>query len=184
MYKTSKIIILSFFAILLFIHGCGYSMREAGVSKKDIYGSIAIPLVSGISILPGFEVEMTRVLRDQFISNAIPVVSEQESDFILECNIFDTTSEATAYNVENRIINNHSSTWRTTSIEKITLYMDAKLIERSNGRVIWHIKDLNYESSLGVQPDPLRQRDAERNAYRAIADSLAEQIYALTVERF
>ena len=184
MYKISKNRNLSFFAILLFIYGCGYSMHEAGVSRNDFYGSIAIPMISGVSILPGFEVEMTRALREQFISNTIPVVSEQESDFILECKIFDMTSEATAYNVTNRVINNNSSIWRTTSREKITLHMDAKLIERSTGRVVWHRKDLHDNGSLSIQSDPLRQRDAERNTYRAIADNLAERVYALTVERF
>ena len=184
MNKFSKNRILSFFVILLFIYGCGYSMREAGVPKYDFHGSIAIPMVSGVSTLPGFEVEITRALRNQFISNTIPVVSEQESDFILECRIVDITSEATAYDVTNRTINNHSSTWRTTRREKIILYMDAKLIERSTGRVVWHRKDLHDDASLNIQSDPLRHRDSERSTYRTIADNLAERIYALTVERF
>jgi len=184
MYKFSKNRIFSFFVILLFIYGCGYSMREAGVPRNDFYGSIAIPMVSGVSALPGFEVEVTKALRNQFISNTIPVVSEQESDFVLECRVFNITSEATAYNVEERVINSYSSTWRTTRREKITLHMDAKLIERSTGRVVWHIKDLYDDDSLNTQSDPLQHRDAERSIYRTIADNLAERIYALTVERF
>ena len=184
MHKFPKIKNLGLFVMLFFVYGCGYNMREAGSLKNDFYGSIAIPMVSGVSTHPGFEVEITRALREQFISNTIPVVSEQESDFILECRIFNIASEATAYNVENRMINNHSSVWRTTQTQKVTLHMDAKLVERSTGKVVWHRNDLYDEGSWGIQHDPLQQRDVERSTYKNIADSLAEQVYALTVERF
>ena len=184
MHKFPKVKTLGLFVMLFLVYGCGYNMREAGSLKNDFYGSIAIPMVSGVSTLPGFEVEITRALREQFISNAISVVSEQESDFILECRVFDIASEATAYNVENRRVNNHSSIWRTTRRQKVTLHMDAKLVERSTGKVVWHRNDLHNDGSWGIQSDPLQQRDAERSTYRNIADSLAEQVYALTVERF
>ncbi len=188
-------VFLSYLALLavLFIHtACGYrfvGMEEQGASRKEPGGAgfhkIAIPISEGDSTFPGLEAAFTTAFREEFASRSgLRLVSKEEADVILEAKISRIKTTPSAYSVEQFNIGGLATEYETTSKRTLMVRLEARLIHKGSGKVIWKDSRIEERSSYPVGKDPLVNIHHERRAYIDIAKRLARRIFLKTVERF
>jgi len=71
-----------------------------------------------------------------------------------------------------------------TQSRMLTLKLDAQLVDRREGKVIWRDEAMMGSANFSVDPDPMVTRYNRRAALKSIAASLAKMIYLKTMERF
>ncbi len=165
--------------------GCGYRFRADGRPVGLEIDSLAVPLVTSTSSHLAFESDFTGVIRDAFISHArVPILPEERAHMILIGRVRDIRTEPLTYDLDARTVHGHEVTYARTNSRRLRVELDAKLVERTTGKTVWHDGSLADEARFEVSTDPLRTRHAQREALRRIADRLAKRVYSKTMERF
>jgi len=178
--------VLFLIAVLLQLpSGCGYRFRADGKPVGLEIKSLAIPLMTSTSSRISFESDVTRVLREAFISQAdVPVVPREKAHMVLIGKVVDVQTDPLTFNLDQRSVEGNEVTYSTTSSRRLKVVLDARLIDRKKGTTVWHDPSLSDEARFQVSRDPLSTRHSLREALRKIADRLAKQVYLKTMERF
>ena len=172
-------------AMLLSAAGCGYRFRAGGKPVGLEVKSLAIPLITSTSSRISFETDVTRVLREAFISQAnVPIVPREQAHMVLIGKVVDVRTEALTFDLDQRRVHGHDVTYSTTKSRRLKVEMDARLIDRVSGATVWHEPSMSDEARFEVSVDPLTTNHNRREALRRIADRLAKRLYLKTMERF
>jgi hypothetical protein len=165
--------------------GCGYQVRALGEPVGITIENLAIPLFSSTSSEIGFEADFTRVVRDEFISHArVPLVPEQRAEKVIIGRIYDIRADPLTYALRDVTVNGQARTHEVTRSRNLRLTLDAQLVDRKEGKVIWRDRTMTGSANFAVDPDPMVTRHNQKVAVEAIARRLAKQIYLKTMERF
>jgi hypothetical protein len=180
---TRFILFLVFFA--LGAGSCAYRFQQIGKPHGLEITSIAIPMVKSPSSTLGFETEFTRNIREEFIDySGLPVVSKEGADGVLEIRITRIGSNPFTYTADERNVQGRTVQYETTSRRWLWVKMDARLVDRASGRILWEQKGMEDKAYYQVTTDPLQTRYYRRLAVGQVARNLAKKIYAQTMERF
>jgi len=172
-------------AILLHSAGCGYQFRADGKPRGLKIESIAIPLVTSTSSQISFESDFTRIIRETFISQAnVPVVPREQAQMVLLGNVVDIQTDPLTFDLDQRRIRGQDVIYATTNSRRLKVELDARLIDRVSGKIIWRDPSMSDEARFEVSTDPLTTRYNQREALRKIAVRLARRIHLKTMERF
>ena len=173
------------FLACCFMSGCGYRFRDTGVPIGVSLDTIAIPIFPSTSSFVGYEADFTRTLREQFIAHSrVRIVSKENAQAVLSGKIRSIITDPLTYSVTKHTIHGFVSTDTITSSREMRVQVEAKLIDRETGAIIWQDDSFTGEASFSVSSDPLRTRYDQRQAFIAIAQDLATRIYSKTMERF
>ena len=179
-YLKSSIFNLQFSILmaLLLMSGCGYNLQATKQPKGIRISSLAIPLMASPSSSLGFEGDFTMMIRKEFVSHSqVPLVSKDQAAFVLIGKVSDIKTEPLSYKIT-------SSTFEVTSSRWLKIKLAAKLLDQTNGKVIWNDEQMEEKASFAVDSDPLKTAYNQRIAVKAIARLLAEKLYLKTMERF
>ncbi len=180
-----KSIILLFLLIVAIFPNCGYNLQEAGKPVGLNIPSLAIPLMESTSSTLGFESDFTSVIREEFISHAkVPLVSRDEAAMVLIGKISEIETVPLSYRVNQTYLQNKPTFYEVTNSRRLKIILEAKLVERGTGKVVWEERDMEDEARFSVTADPLTNRYNEKKALQEIARRLADRIYLKTMERF
>jgi outer membrane lipopolysaccharide assembly protein LptE/RlpB len=178
-------VFIFFLASCLLLAGCGYRVRGAGAPIGVSYDTIAIPIFPSTSTFLGYEAEFTRVLREQFITNSrVKIVSNEEAEVILSGTISSISTEPLTYTTTRETIHGITSTYAVTRSREMRVRVEAKLVDRQKGEIVWQDSNLTDTADFLVSEDPLSTRYNQRQAFIAVAQDLATRIYSRTMERF
>jgi outer membrane lipopolysaccharide assembly protein LptE/RlpB len=165
--------------------GCGYRFRASGEPLGINIESLAIPLFSSTSSEIGFEADFTRVIREEFISHArVPLVPEDRADKVIVGKIHDIRTDPLTYEARDFTVSGQVRTYEVTRSRNLRMSLDARLVDRRTGNVIWRDQNMTVSSSFVVDPDPMVTRYNQTLAVEKIARRLAKRIYLKTMERF
>ncbi|MBN2031729.1 MAG: hypothetical protein JW836_00515 [Deltaproteobacteria bacterium] len=173
------------FVLVMAAAGCGYQFRASGEPLGISIESLAIPLFSSTSSEIGFEADFTRVIRDEFISHArVPLVPEQRAEKVIIGRIYDVRTDPLTYESREVTVSGQVRTYDVTRSRNLRLTLDARLVDRREGRVIWRDRSMMDSTGFVVDPDPMVTRHNQKEALERIARRLAKKIYQMTMERF
>ncbi|MCF8063406.1 MAG: hypothetical protein K9M82_12880 [Deltaproteobacteria bacterium] len=172
-------------AVLGTLAGCGYRLRADGRPVGLEVESLAIPLMTSTSSRIAFEPDFTKVIREEFISHAnVPVLPRERAQMVLIGHVRNIQTDPLTYDLDPRTIRGHDVTYAVTDSRRLRVELDAKLVDRATGNIVWQDSGLSDEARFEVSPDPLRTRHNQREALRRIAGRLAKRVYLKTMERF
>jgi hypothetical protein len=167
------------------LSGCGYHFK----SGKDTMGieinSIAIPLMESTSSYLGFESDFTRIIREEFASHTrVQLESKDRASAVLIARIVEVRSKALGYDLLKRQKRSEEYTYEITDSRRLYIELDAKLVERATGNVIWSDRGMKERASYDVTTDPMTNRYNRRQAIQRMARRFAERMFLKTIERF
>ena len=170
---------------LLVVPSCGYHFRPAAEPGGTNIQSLAIPLIESTASSRALEGDFTRIVRKEFISHSkIPLVSVEKAKTVLKGRIYQIRTEPLSYTLEKTVVQGQVTTYEVTNARRLKITMEARLIERDTGKIIWMEDAMEEIATFEVGSDPLVNRDNQREALQEIAARLAKRIYLKTIERF
>ncbi|MDY6970840.1 MAG: LPS assembly lipoprotein LptE [Thermodesulfobacteriota bacterium] len=147
--------------------------------------SLAIPVFASTSSSLGFEGDFTRIIREEFISHAkVPLVQEDEAAVVLCGEVHDIKTEPLSYSLVQNTVRGESTNYEVTNTRWLRVTLNARLLDRGSGKIIWEDKAMEEKAVFSVGTDPLANRCSQRKAVQEIANILAKKIYLKTMERF
>ena len=165
--------------------GCGYHLQSGEKPMGIDISSVAIPLMESTSSSLGFESDFTRIIREEFVSHSkVPLVSKENASYILVGKIVEIKTKALGYDLLKRDRRGEEYTYEITDSRRMYIELDAKLLERSTGNVIWSEKGMKERAYYDVTSDPMANRYNQREAIRKMARRFAERMFLKTMERF
>ena len=185
--KPFWIVLVCWFVCLCLggIPGCGYHLKPTGDLSVVQYQSLAIPLMESSSSFLGFEGEFTRVIREEFAGHAkVPIVPRDEAAAVLTGKVYEIRTEPLSYNIIRSTVQDKVITYEVTNSRRLRIKLDARLVDRKTGKVIWADKVMEDKATFEVSEDPMSTRFNQRKALREMARRLAKRIYLKTFERF
>ena len=175
-------LLLSIGVLLL---GCGYSLGVDGKPVGLQINNLAIPIFSSPSTTIGFEADFTKVIRAEFIRHSkTPLVSSDKADALLVGKIKQITTAPISYDSSQITIQGQITTFFLTNARRLTIKLDAKLIDNQSGSIIWSSLNMEEKASFNVTSDPLVNRQNQRIALLEVADRFAKRLFLKTMERF
>ncbi len=176
-FLIRRVLPVAMFCLIL-LSGCGYSLQATGKPMRINIPSMAIPLMESPSSSLGFEGDFTKMVCREFVSHSqVPLVSKESAATVLIGKVTDIKTEPLSYRVTD-------STFDVTSSRWLKIKLEAKLVDRKTGKIIWDDPNMEEKASFSVDSDPLKTRYNQRQATKKIAQLLAERIYLKTMERF
>ena len=183
LYRT--ILISLSILVLLCTGNCGYGLKDTRTPIGIHIKTLAIPLIESTSSSIGFEADFTRIIREEFVSHTkIPLVPEGEASAVLISKVYEIKTEPLNYTLEQNTVQGQVTTYEVTRTRRLKITLDAKLLDKTMGKVIWQDKGMQDKATFSVGTDPLTTRHNERKALQEIARRLANRIYLKTMERF
>lgn len=176
--------VLSVFIVLL-LAGCGYHLRQSGRPLGLKIQSLAVPMVKSPASTLGFEGEFTKIIREEFISHSsLELVSRDKADAILMASVSRINTRAIGYDITRNTFQDHTINYQVTNKRRIWVRVDARLIDRKSGALVWQEKDIREQADFVVSQNPLETRYNRQLAVRSMARNVASRLFALTMERF
>jgi hypothetical protein len=185
MELRTVLVALTAWLCLTIMPGCGYHFSAEGEPVGIKIRSLAIPLMESTSSDLGFESEFTKTIRDEFISHAdVPLVSRDKAEMVLIGKIYEIKTKPLTYDVTENTVQGETTYYEVTDSRRLFIRLEAKLLERATGRIIWEEKNMQEKARYAVTEDPLTNRYNRQKAVNEIAGRLADRIYLKTMERF
>ncbi|MBN1904218.1 MAG: hypothetical protein JW927_03890 [Deltaproteobacteria bacterium] len=179
--------VCTFLALIsvLCLAACGYRFRAEGEPVGIELKSIAIPMIESTASEKGFEADFTTVLRNEFISRGrLPIKGMDNAQMILKVQIYEVMAQPLAYDSTKREISGHEIMHETTGKRRMTLRLNASLVNRLTGETVWSDLSITEEAGFDITSDPLMNRKSERDALLKIARLVSGRIFNRTMERF
>jgi hypothetical protein len=134
----------------------------------------------------GFEGDLTRIIREEFINHSkVPIVSSDKAATVLIGRVYEIKTEPLSYSLNQHTVQGQTATYEVTNTRWLKIRLDARLIDRTTGKIIWEDRAMEEKATFSVtEDDPLANRYNQRMAAQAIARRLAVRIYSKTMERF
>ena len=174
-----------FLLLMCFMAGCGYHFSADGEPVGVSLENLAIPLFTSTSTDIGFEADFTRIVREEFISHArVPLVPEERAHTVLVGRIIEIRTDPIGYDAKPFTVNDRSGTFTVTTTRRLKIRLDVQLLDRVQGKVIWHDASIEERSSFQVDTDPLTTRFYQEQALEKLARRAAKKMYQRTMERF
>jgi Lipopolysaccharide-assembly len=174
-----------FLLFICLMAGCGYQLRADGEPVGITLENLAIPLFTSTSTDIGFEANFTRIVREEFISHArVPLVPEERAHTVLIGRITEIRTDPIGYDSQSFTVNDRSGTFVVTKTRRLKIRLDVQLVDRVQGKVIWHDASIEERSSFQVETDPLATQFFQEQALEKLARRAAKKMYQRTLERF
>jgi len=185
-YKTILDELIVIFSLALIFSGCGYHLQADGEPVGIDIPSLAIPLMESTSSTLGFEADLTRVIRDEFISHSkVPLVPRDEAEIVLIGKISEVRTDSPTYDMTStNNVSGNNTYYAVTNSRRLWITLDAKLLEKATGKTIWKEDGMEEQARYVVSSDPLTNRYNEKMAVEKIARRLVDRLYLKTMERF
>jgi outer membrane lipopolysaccharide assembly protein LptE/RlpB len=183
---------LSILLLVLSITGCGYHLQATDKPMGGLQiDSLSIPLMASPSSSLGFEGYFTEVIRREFLSQSkIPFAPKDKAAAVLIGHVREIRTEPVGYRSTSKTVKGRTYNYETTSSRWLIMKLDAKLLDRKTGKIIWAEKSMEERVTynLGTDstgtPDPLKTRYNQKKATEKIAQLFAQRFYLKTMERF
>jgi len=147
--------------------------------------SLSIPLMESTSSTLGFENDFTKVIQEEFISHAnVPLVPRAEAAMVLIGKVIEIETVPLTYDITQSTVQGTVTSYEVTDSRRMKIKLDAKLLERATGKVVWEEKGMEEKARYSVSTDPLANRYNKKQALQEIARRLAGRLYLKTMERF
>jgi hypothetical protein len=187
-FPTGFKVLLCLMFLTFSVAGCGYRISSPGGPADPAANGIsglAISLVESPSSNLGFEAEFSRMLRKEFISySGLPIMSERNAPYVLECRVQKISTRPRGYSSTRTTLRGEDHVYWRTSGRRMSVDIDARLVEKATGNVLWHDDSIVETADWSLGADPFADRDAQRAAVRRLAERVAGKLYARTVDRF
>jgi Lipopolysaccharide-assembly len=185
LFKTGTVFLVMLTVASFIGTGCGYHFSANGKPVGIEINSIAIPLVTSSSSEKGFEADFTRIIREEFISHSeVSIVETEQADMVLTGRISEIKTQPLSYDSRQYDAGGRVVTHETTNSRRLKIRLDISLVERANGKIIWHDGDIEEGAQFNVETDPLATQYNQQQALIKISRLLAKRIYLKTMERF
>ncbi len=165
--------------------GCGYRPAGSAVPDDVHIAGLAFSVVESSSSSLGFESEFTRNIRQEFISfSRVPLMSEAEAPYVLECRVTHIGTRPLRFSPTRTTVQGRDYAYWRTSSRELSIAVDARLVESATGKVVWQDYSIVETAIWNIGADPLKDREAQRQAIRRAAGRIASQLYSRTMARF
>jgi len=111
-------------------------------------------------------------------------VPRDEAAAVLTGKVYEIRTEPLSYNIIRSTVQGEVITYEVTNSRRLRIKLDARLVDRKTGKVIWADKVMEDKATFEVSEDPMSTRFNQRKALREMARRLAKRIYLKTFERF
>jgi len=167
------ILILSIVLIAFFNISCGYHLSGAGSSLPDDAKLIAIPDFDNPSSSPDAQQYITYAVRDEFIKRSKLKLTDDisKADLVLEGIIIKFTVTPLSYT--ERV---------SANLYRVSLYLDVKLIDTINDKVIYKNKSLRFSSTYDIDSSDFFSQEGK--SLEKIAKEIASSIVTGILENF
>ena len=88
------------------------------------------------------------------------------------------------YDIAKSSVGGETTSYEVTDSRRLKIRLDAKLLERATGRIIWEEEGMEEKARYLVTEDTLTNRYNRERALHEIAERLADRLYLKTMERF
>jgi len=185
-HNSSILIGLSIIMWLIATTGCGYHLQATDKPMGGLQiDSLAIPLMASPSSSLGFEGYFTEVIRKEFLTQSkIPFAPKSEAAAVLVGHVRKIWTEPIGYDTDAKTIEGKTYNYEITNSRWLIIELDAKLMDRKTGKVVWSVNNMREKATYNVSSDPLRTQYNQRRATEKIALLLAQRFYLKTMERF
>ncbi len=184
-YKQSLALHACFFLFICLMAGCGYHFKSDGEAVGVSLENLAIPLFTSTSSDIGFEADFTRIIREEFISHArVPLVPEERAHTVLIGRIIEIRTDPMGYDSKLFTGDGRSGAFSVTNTRRLRIRLDVQLIDRVQGKVLWHDASIEERTSFQVQTNARATQFFQEQAVEKLARRAAKKIYQRTLERF
>jgi len=185
-HNQTILIGLSIIMWLIAATGCGYHPQATDKPMGGLrIDSLAIPLMASPSSSLGFEGYFTEVIRKEFLTQSkIPFAPKGEATAVLVGHVSKIWTEPIGYRTTSETIQGKTYNYEITNSRWLIIELDAKLMDRKTGKIVWSVNNMREKATYSVSSDPLKTQYNQRRATEKIAKLLAQRFYLKTMERF
>ena len=159
---------------LALLSACGYSFRGKQNNLPSDVRSIAIPVFKNHTGEVRIESIFTDAVIFQFTrSQMLRVMNKGEADSELDGTIRAVEIEDVAYTAD-----------ETSAQRRVKITVAAKLIRRSDGRVLWQDKKLVQRRNYSVGSTPQATDSNKQAAIEKLAETMAQTLHDRVFENF
>lgn len=172
--RCQRIALTVCFLVLLPLFGCGYHLAGAGGQTPGDIQSIAVNVLSNQTAEIGIETIFTNAILNEFIRwKRLPVKPLNEAEAVLVGSVARIKTQTASHLT------------RTRTLEtRVTVTLSLALIRVDTDEVLWQNKKLSYYDEYVEAGNALNTARFRREAFRTIAEFLAEKIHRDMFEEF
>ncbi|MCB2227523.1 MAG: hypothetical protein KQH53_12670 [Desulfarculaceae bacterium] len=170
----SKLSVTAILILAVLVAACGYEFRGKQNNLPSDVRSIAIPVFKNKTNEIRIEQIFTDAVIFQFTrSQMVRVVSEGQADAVLS---------GTVERVE--IVDVALTSGDTSRQRRITIWVNAKLVRKKDGKVLWQNKSLWQNATYNVSSSTTATESNKRAAITALAKTMAQTLHDSVFENF
>jgi outer membrane lipopolysaccharide assembly protein LptE/RlpB len=159
---------------LLALFGCGYHFAGTGGKAPGDIQSIAVNVLSNQTAEIGIETIFTNAILNEFIRwKRLPVKPLNEAEAVLVGSVARIKTQTASHLTRSRTLET-----------RVTVTLSLTLIRVDTDEVLWQNKKLSYHDEYVEAANALNTNRLRREAFRRIAEFLAERIHRDLFEEF
>lgn len=159
---------------LLALFGCGYHFAGTGGKAPGDIQSIAVNVLSNQTAEIGIETIFTNAILNEFIRwKRLPVKPLNEAEAVLVGSVARIKTQTASHLTRSRTLET-----------RVTVTLSLTLIRVDTDEVLWQNKKLSYYDEYVEAGNALNTARFRREAFRTIAEFLAEKIHRDMFEEF
>ena len=125
------------------------------------------------------------MIRKEFLTQSkIPFAPKGEAAAVLVGHVNKIWTEPIGYRTTSETIQGKTYNYEITNSRWLIIELDAKLMDRKTGKIVWSVNNMREKATYSVSSDPLKTQYNQRRATEKIAKLLAQRFYLKTMERF
>jgi outer membrane lipopolysaccharide assembly protein LptE/RlpB len=164
-------VLLATFLLLL---GCGYHFAGTGGQAPGDIQSVAVNVLQNQTAEIGIETIFTSAIRNEFIRwKRLPVKADGEAEAVLGGSIARIRTQRASHLDRNRTLET-----------RVIVTLSLTLTRADTDEVLWQNKKLSYFDEYVEAANALNTNRLRREAFRRIAEFLAERIHQDLFEEF
>jgi hypothetical protein len=172
--RCQRIVLTSCILTLLALFGCGYHFAGTGGQAPGDIQSVAVNVLRNNTGEIGLETIFTNAIRNEFIRwKRLPIKPADEAEAILGGSVARIRTNRATYLDRNRTLET-----------RVTVTLSLTLTRADTDEVLWQNKNLSYYEEYVETGNALNTNTLRREAFRRIAEFLAEKIYKDLFEQF
>lgn len=159
---------------LLALFGCNYHFAGTGGQAPGDIQSVAVNVLRNNTAEIGIETIFTNAIRNEFIRwKRLPIKPDGEAEAVLSGSVARIRTQRASHLT------------RTRTLEtRVTVTLSLALIRADTDEVLWQNKNLSYFDEYLEAENALNTNRLRREAFRRIAEFLAEKIHQDIFEEY
>ena len=172
--RCQRIVLTVCFLVLLPFFGCGYHFAGTGGQAPGDIQSIAVNVLGNQTAEIGIQTIFTNAIRNEFIRwKRLPIKPPNEAEAVLGGSVARIRTQRASHLDRNRTLET-----------RVTVTLSLALTRVDTDEVLWQNKKLSYYDEYVETGNALNTNTLRREAFRRIAEFLAEKIHRDMFEEF